>query len=84
MPRCRCQVDHAQIDKRAVKAAFPLRGRSEIGVAAMPEKAGAGGEYPVERQTGLLQDDGAQKRDIQVRARPGKSGSAAAFEVSIA
>ncbi len=37
----------------------------------MPEKARARGKYLVERQTGLLQGDGAEKRNIQVRATPG-------------
>ena len=68
--RGRRQVDHAQLDKRAVKAALPLRGRREIAVTAMLKQAGARGKYPVKRQACLLQGNRSQKGDIQICALP--------------
>ena len=73
-------VDHAQIYKRAVEAAFPFRRRCEIGFAAMLEKARARGGNLIKRQTSLLQSDRPKKSNIQVRAPPGNKSIRAVIQ----
>lgn len=63
-------VDHAEIYECAVEAAFPFRGRCEVGFAALFKKARARGKNLVQWQAGLLQSDGPKKSDIQVGAPP--------------
>ena len=64
-------IDHAQINQRAMESAFPFGGRCKVGFPAMLEQAGAGGKYRIKRQTCLLQRYGAKKSNIQVRPRSG-------------
>ena len=62
-------VYHAQIHKRAMKPALPFGRGGKVGLPAMVEQAGAGGKDRIKRQTCLLQGDGAEKNNIQSRAR---------------
>jgi hypothetical protein len=73
-------VDHAQIHKCAVEAAFPFRGRCEVGFATMLEKARARGRNLIKRQTSLLQSYCPKKSNIQVRAPPGKESTGAVIQ----
>src|ERR1700730_7525060 len=80
MPHGWRNVDHAQIYRCTVKAAFPFRGRCEVGFATMLEKARARGRNLVKRQTGLLQSDCPKKSNIQVRAPPGNKSIRAVIQ----
>ena len=46
----------------------------------MLEKARARGKDLIERQAGLLQGDGPEKSDIQVRAAPGNNSAGAVIQ----
>src|SRR5690349_10284616 len=72
VPSCsRHQVYQAQIHQRAMETTFPLRGRCEVGFAAIIQQARTRGEYGIEREAGPLQSHRSKKRDIEVGASPG-------------
>ena len=50
----------------------------------MVEQAGAGGKYRIERQACLLQGDGPEKSNIEVRTRFGSKAIGQMFSDSIA
>jgi hypothetical protein len=60
------QLDHAKFYERAVEAAFPFRGRCEVGPAAMLNQARSCREDFIKRQTGMLQSHRPKKSDIEV------------------
>src|SRR5665811_54741 len=73
-------VDYAQIDKCAVEAPFPFRGRCEVVSAAMLKQARARGIDLIKRQTSLLQSHCSEKGNIQVRAAPGRKSLRAVIQ----
>ena len=80
MPHGRRYVDDAQIYQCAVEAAFPFRGRCEVGIATMLEKARARGRNLIKRQTSLMQSYCPKKSNIQVRAPPGNKSIRAVIQ----